>query len=126
LDAPTILIVDDDPDMRLYLRGCLAGLRSGVGRLLEAADGMEALRIVRAESVQLVICELVLPSFGGAGLCRAIRSDPVLHARVPVLLISDGDAGDGTNGPSDGFLAKPFNARQLLVAVERLLSAGAS
>jgi CheY-like chemotaxis protein len=44
VNAPTILIVDDDPDMRLYLRGCLRGLGEAAGPVIDAADGVEALR----------------------------------------------------------------------------------
>jgi CheY-like chemotaxis protein len=114
-------VVDDDSDMRLYLRACLAALGSRVDRVMEAADGAEALRILRTESVQMVISDLLLPSLDGAGLHQAIRADPV-HARLPVLLISGRGASGTAEGPCDEFLAKPFNARQLLIAVEKLLA----
>lgn len=120
MEPLTILIVDDEPDMRLYLRSCLRGLESEIGGVLEAADGLEALRLVRSGAVQLVISDVVLPRLDGYGLCREIKDDPHL-ARVPVLLISGEDGGPPESVMADGFLAKPFNARQLQAALEGVL-----
>jgi CheY-like chemotaxis protein len=120
VNTRTILIVDDDPDMRLYLRGCLRGLGEAAGNVIDAADGVEALRQVRTGDVGLVISDVVLPRMDGAGLRRAIREDPV-HAHVPVLLISGEQEAAPASGPHDAFLAKPFNARELLAAVGRLM-----
>jgi CheY-like chemotaxis protein len=119
--APIILIVDDDPDMRLYLRGCLRGLGETAGPVIDAADGVEALRRVRADGVGLVISDVVLPRMDGVGLRQAIRGDSV-HAHLPILLISGEPESPLPSGPDDAFLAKPFNARDLLAAVRRLMN----
>jgi CheY-like chemotaxis protein len=121
VNAPTILIVDDDPDMRLYLRGCLRGLGEEVGTVIDAADGVEALGRVRTGDVGLVISDVVLPRLDGAGLRRAIRGD-AMHARLPVLLISGEPDAALPSGPDDAFLSKPFNARELLAAVRGLMN----
>jgi CheY-like chemotaxis protein len=121
VNVPTILIVDDDPDMRLYLRGCLQGLGEEAGTVIEAADGIEALRRVRADAVALVISDVVLPRMDGLGLRQAIRADPV-HADLPVLLISGVPKTALLSGPDDAFLEKPFNARELLAAVRYLMN----
>jgi len=114
---PTVLIVDDDADMRLYLRSCLRGLASRFQRVIEAADGLEALRLVRSVAVTLVISDVALPGLDGRRLTRAIRDDAAL-SHVAVLLIS----GETVLGDShaDGFLSKPFNTHQLLAALDRL------
>ena len=114
---PAVLIVDDDPDMRLYLRSCLRGLTSPFERVIEAADGLEALRLVRSGAVSLVISDVALPGLDGRRLTRAIRDDAAL-SHVTVLLIS----GETVLGDSnaDGFLTKPFNTHQLLAALDRL------
>lgn len=114
----TVLIVDDDPDMRLYLRSCLRGLASPFERVIEAADGLEALRLVQSGTVQLVISDVWLPGLDGRQLCRAIRDDAAL-GHVFVLLIS----GDGAvhETAANGFLLKPFNSRQLLAALDGML-----
>jgi CheY-like chemotaxis protein len=121
VNALTILIVDDDPDMRIYLRGCLRGLGEEAGPVIDAADGVEALRRVRADGVGLVISDVVLPRMDGLELRRAIRTD-VVHANLPVLLISGEPEPLLRCGPDDAFLAKPFNARELLAAVRYLLN----
>lgn len=121
MNIRAVLIVDDNPDMRLYLRQCLLARNPPTRRVLEAADGEEALRLVRSEDVALLISDILLPGMDGLSLRGAIRRDP-MHARLPILLIS----GEG-NGPSDadgrdGFLSKPFNARQLISAVNLVMA----
>jgi CheY-like chemotaxis protein len=114
---PAVLIVDDDPDMRLYLRSCLRGLASPFQRVIEAADGLEALRLVRSGAVSVVISDVALPGLDGRRLTRAIRDDATL-SHVAVLLIS-GESALGESS-ADGFLSKPFNTHQLLAALGRL------
>ena len=114
---PAVLIVDDDPDMRLYLRSCLRGLASPFQRVIEAADGLEALRLVRSGAVSLVISDVALPGLDGRRLTRAIRDDVAL-SHVAVLLISGESVLDESS--ADGFLSKPFNTHQLLAALGRL------
>lgn len=122
MDIPAIVIVDDDPDMRLYLRGCLLAPSSQARRVLEAADGTEALRLIRSEVVLLLISDVILPGMDGLALRRATRRDPV-HARLPILLISGDGSCPSDMDARDGFLPKPFNARQLIAAVNRLMVA---
>ena len=118
MDLPrrTILVVDDDADMRLYLRSCLRAASAPFDRVIEAADGLEALRLVRSEAVDVVICDVNLPGLDGRRLTRAIRDDAALR-HIAVLLVS----GDGVpnDGVADGFLLEPFNSLQLLAALEK-------
>jgi CheY-like chemotaxis protein len=119
----TVLVVDDDPDMRLYLRTCLKSPRLKVERVLEAGDGLEALELARSAGVDLVISDIVVPGLDGRALCRAIRATPELD-RVSILLISGEDGRPGSDPGADGFLGKPFNSQQLLAALEGLLPDG--
>ena len=112
-----VLLVDDDEDMRLYLRSCLRNISAPFSRVIEAADGLEALRLLRSEAIELVISDIGLPGLDGRRLTRAIRDDARL-SHVSVLLIS-GEAVIA-DGNADGFLSKPFNSRQLSAAIERL------
>ncbi|RME62420.1 MAG: response regulator [Caldilineae bacterium] len=110
-----ILVVDDDADMRLYLRSCL--LSYGLRDIIEASDGQEALALARALEPELVICDLLLPGLDGHALCRAMKADPAL-AGIPFVLIS----GETRAPPScaDGFLDKPFNAARLRLYLQRV------
>jgi CheY-like chemotaxis protein len=114
LRTMTVLIADDDADMRQYLRGCLHGF--GVARVLETADGANALRHARAADVDLVISDLVMPGLDGLSLAAALKADARTH-HIRVLLMS-GESDSPTAAPADGFLAKPFNAAGLRRAIE--------
>ena len=105
--------------MRLYVRGCLGAL--GFTSVLEAANGIEALRIARDEDekVAIVISDVFMPERDGIALCEDLKRDAKTR-EIPVLLIS----GETRAPPAcaDGFLAKPFNATSLRAHVERLLA----
>lgn len=112
----TILIADDDPEMRTYIRG---GLRHV--RVIEAADGAEALAVALSptgRTPDLVIADVRMPGLDGYALCAALHADAETR-HVPVLIVS----GEGPRETTcaHGFLAKPFNAAGLRAAVARLL-----
>jgi CheY-like chemotaxis protein len=113
--AWTVLVADDDADMRLYLARCLHGM--GAHRILEAADGRQALHLARALLPDLIISDVVMPGLDGEALGDALKSD-VQTAKIPFLLIS-GEPSPPRGG--DGFLPKPFNATRLRTEVMRLL-----
>src|SRR6266446_5589635 len=75
LTVATILIVDDRPANREYL---VTLLGYGGHRLLEAADGAEALALARAERPDLVIADILMPTMDGYELVRQIRADSVI------------------------------------------------
>jgi CheY-like chemotaxis protein len=120
VSALTILIVDDDADMRLYLRSCLRSLDGRVERVIEAADGLEALPLASSGLVHVVISDVVLPGMDGYQLCRTIKDDPELR-HIMVLLVSGQDGNPPASIAADGFLAKPFNASRLQAALGKLL-----
>ncbi|MEM0961571.1 MAG: response regulator [Bacteroidota bacterium] len=112
----TSLVAGDDADLRAYVAGVLAEM--GFERIAEAADGREALRLIRAQCPSLVVADVSMPYVDGHALCRALRADPST-ASVLLLLLS----GE-TRGPprcADGFLLKPFNAADLRTSTLRLL-----
>ena len=114
--AATVLVVDDNPDMRGYLRGLLAGLY----RVLTARDGLEALERLSEESVDLVLTDVMMPRLDGFGLLRRMKEDPLL-ASVPVVMLSaragEGGTVAGLEAGADDYLVKPFSARELLARV---------
>ena len=117
-DAPlTILVADDDPEMRAYIRRGLRG-----ARVVEAADGAEALALARdgtpGRVPDLVIADVRMPGLDGYALCVALHADAGT-SHVPVLIVSGEPPQE--SACAHGFLAKPFNAARLRDAVAGLL-----
>jgi signal transduction histidine kinase len=116
-----LLIVDDNADLREYLRG-LFGRHFAVEL---ASNGEEALSAVRAQTPDLVVADVMMPRLDGFGLIRALRADRALCG-IPVILLS-ARAGEesrieGLDGGADDYLVKPFSARELVARVDGLLS----
>ena len=114
----TVLVVDDDAEMRRYLRRCLTELDAVV--VHEAADGLEALERARAGGLDLIVSDVVMPRLDGVGLCRALHADAALRT-IPVLLITAESASADLPGGAAGVLAKPFDAVRLRATVDLLL-----
>ncbi len=110
---PLVLIVDDDAGICTYLRRCLGPITR---RVCEAADGVEALAVARAEPVDLIVTDVVMPCMDGLELHAALRTDPAFGS-IPVLFVS----GEPTRVPEGTLLQKPFNARTLRAAVHAVL-----
>jgi DNA-binding response OmpR family regulator/anti-sigma regulatory factor (Ser/Thr protein kinase) len=117
-----VLIADDSPDMRRYLRRILSPHWDTV----TFGDGLTALHGVRSHRPDLVVTDVMMPDLDGFGLVAAIRDDPGL-ASTPVLLLSaragPDAAGDGYAIGADDYLTKPFTSQELVNRVEARLSA---
>ena len=115
--ARSILLADDNADMRDYV----ARLLETEGYKVRAtADGLEALEAARTAVPELILTDVMMPRLDGFGLLRAVRDDPVL-AGVPVIMLS-ARAGEeakveGLDSGADDYLVKPFSARELLARV---------
>ena len=110
---PRVLIVDDNADMRSYVRRLLATDYE----VTTAVDGVEALQVAQETVPALILSDVMMPRLDGFGLLQAIRSDPAL-ASIPVILLS-ARAGeeatlDGVRAGANDYLVKPFSARELL------------
>lgn len=120
INSRTVLVVDDDADMRLYLRGCLQTL--GFPDVLEATNGAEALQLTRTLHVDLVISDVFMPHVDGYALCESLKAHEQ-NAGTPVLLISgESDAARLKSAGADAFLVKPFNTSMLEESIAPLLS----
>ncbi len=85
---PTILVVDDDPDI---LDGILAILESQPYRLQTARDGKRCLEMVEVERPDLLILDLLMPRMDGFAVIRFLRENPE-HDRLPIMVIAVGVA----------------------------------
>ncbi|WP_217591663.1 response regulator transcription factor [Cohnella sp. GbtcB17] len=118
MNAAQILIADDDREIADLIAIYL--LNEGYG-VLKAADGREALSLIRSESVQLVILDVMMPEMNGLEVCRAVRADDA----VPILMLSakaeDMDKIMGLMTGADDYMVKPFNPLELVARVKSLL-----
>jgi len=119
----TILIVEDQDDLRLLVRLSLKSL----GRVVLASSAAQGLELVRTEKPDLVTLDVWLGK-GDSGLdvCRAIKSDPeTRHVKV-VLLSACGQQSDveaGLAAGADHYIVKPFSPQGLVEAAAALLAA---
>ena len=119
----TVLIVDDDENNR---RICSAFLGHMGYRVLEAADGVSAIAISRAERPQVVLLDIVLPVMDGYEIARRLKMDPAT-AHIPIIAFTadvlDGALNRAREAGADWFLAKPVELRHIATAVMRALDA---
>jgi PAS domain S-box-containing protein len=115
-ERPSILVVDDNADMRDYIATLLADDYS----VQTAPDGLSALELATADPPDLILTDVMMPRLDGFGLLEALQSNPeTLH--VPVVMVSAraGEEGviEGLEAGADDYLVKPFSARELRARV---------
>lgn len=117
LDATVILIADDNPDFRYYLREILQEHYV----VIEAANGREAIRRAAETVPDLIVSDVMMPEMDGYELCRAIRSDPVT-SHIPILLLTakagEEDRLEGLHAGAVGYQIKPFRPVDLLARIK--------
>lgn len=119
--GPRVLIVDDDPVTRRFVRSLL----SEQGYLVDVAeDGEQAIALATARRPDLIVSDLVMPYRDGFSVIATLRADARLAA-IPVVILSMRDREEdivrGLEDGADDYVVKPFNARELLVRIRKLL-----
>ena len=114
-----ILLVEDDRDLRTVVR---LVLESNGYSIVEAINGQDALQLLTHEDVDAVIADMRMPRLGGDGVTQQIRAEPHT-ANLPILLLSGLDLDPSELG-ADAALQKPFDARELVEVVGRLIRPG--
>jgi DNA-binding response OmpR family regulator len=114
-----ILLVEDDPIIGEEIQSFLT--REGL-MVDRAVDGTEGLDKALYENYSLLILDIMLPGIDGWEVCRRLRMD---RNAVPILMLTARDSVDdrvrGLEGGADDYLAKPFDARELLARVRALV-----
>ena len=112
---PTVLVVDDDPDIRDVIH---VYLRNEGYQVIEAADGVAALDILRSDRVHLMILDVMMPRMDGILTCMKIRE----ASGIPIIMLSAKDADidkiTGLTSGADDYMIKPFNPLELLARVK--------
>jgi two-component system KDP operon response regulator KdpE len=112
--APQIVVIEDEPQIRRFLR---AALTSQGFRLVEAANGEDGLREVATRQPDLVILDLGLPDMDGVAVIRRIRE----WSAVPTIILSargqEGDKISALDAGADDYVSKPFGMGELLARI---------
>ena len=125
-DMPSILIVDDDPDI---LDGILLILESQNYKLRTARDGVSCLEMLQEEIPDLLILDLLMPRMDGWGVIREVRRNPV-YATMPIMILTTviEDASrrryeleTGHSMDIQAYTEKPAKPAELLAQVDKLL-----
>jgi CheY-like chemotaxis protein len=119
----TVLVVDDDEDLRDLVSQKLFSAGFAV---LTAADGSEALDTLQDNiRFDLVLLDIMMPGISGLDVCRKIRDDP-RTAEVPVMLVTarthPAFAQEGFSAGANGYLSKPFSPRMLVSEVRGMIT----
>ncbi len=120
----SVLIVDDSPVMRSFIRRVMTLSGFEVGECLEASNGEEALKQLESRSVDVILTDINMPKMNGEELLRRLDTDVRLKS-VPTLVIST----DATKARilkmlslgAQGYMTKPFSPEALREELERAL-----
>ncbi len=118
---PSVLIVDDEPDIREVIRFALDG--AGY-RVFEAGHAEEARRIIAAETPGLLLLDWMLPGRSGLELAQQIKQNPKTRG-LPIIMVSargeEEDRIRGLETGMDDYITKPFSPRELVARVNAVL-----
>ncbi|MFK7849170.1 MAG: two-component regulator propeller domain-containing protein [Rhodothermales bacterium] len=120
-DVTTVLVVEDNAEVRAYVAKHLAQTY----HVLQAAHGKEGLEIAKSALPDLVLSDVMMPEMDGYALCEAIKSNRETAFIPVVLLTARADSEDkieGLQGGADDYITKPFDIQELLARVNNLIA----
>jgi len=120
VQKPVLLIIEDNPDVVQYITLVLQNSY----HLLTAANGKLGLETARAEVPDLILSDVMMPGMDGYEVCRRLKSDRTM-SHIPVVMLTakaDFDSRmEGLEGGAEAYLAKPFEERELVTVLRKLL-----
>ena len=118
-----VLIVDDEPSMRMLIRAALEKLPV---EMMEAADGKEAMKLIETEQPDLLLSDYQMPNCDGLTLCHQLRrrtdSKPIKTVLITGAITPDDLVEAIDHKMVDAALAKPVDVKELQQLVKRLLA----
>lgn len=121
LDHPTVLVVDDNAEIRRYVRSHL----EPAYHVIEAVHGADGLTQARAVLPDLIVSDVMMPEMDGYAFCRAIKADPELDFIPVILLTAKASAQsklEGLGEGADDYLTKPFSSDELKARIHNLIT----
>ena len=119
-DLSTVLIVDDNADIRAYLRSILQGKY----QVSEAADGQQGLALANEIVPDLIVSDVMMPVMNGLEFCQRVKSG-LATSHIPVILLTARALSqhqiEGYESGADAYITKPFSADLLLARISNLL-----
>ena len=120
-EAPIVLVIDDNADIRHYVSSFL----SKEYRVLTATDGESGLRLALRYVPDVIICDVMMPGMDGIECCRRLKSE-LQTCHIPVILLTacslDEQRIQGYDGGADSYISKPFSSQLLLSRIRNLLA----
>jgi len=118
MNDATILVVDDEPQLRRVMRTTLTDLGYTV---IDAKTGEDALELLRHDQPDLILLDLNMPGIGGLETCRAIRET----SEVPIIILSvrntEREKVQALDAGADDYVSKPFGIQELLARIRAAL-----
>jgi len=119
----TVVVADDKLELRKLIRITFAGDDC---RIVEAANGLDAVRLIISEKPQVALIDIMMPGIDGLEVCRQVRGDSVLAGTRLILVTARGQKADvleGYKAGADDYIIKPFSPEELRLRVLALLAA---
>jgi DNA-binding response OmpR family regulator len=120
-DSPVILVVEDNVDLRSYMRSELTGRFT----MIEAANGEEGLLVAQKKIPDLIITDIMMPVMDGVTFTKNLRNDECT-SHIPIILLTSRDDGEtkikGFETGAEQYVVKPFDINELIARIQSLLT----
>ncbi|MEW6570178.1 MAG: response regulator [Nitrospirota bacterium] len=120
---PTILIVEDSPTMRQLIS--FAMKRVPESRIIEATDGVDALKKLSSEKIDIILADINMPIMDGLKLVSLVKNNP-FYKNIPIIMITTEGAEEDKNKAlaigANAYLTKPIQTQDLIRLVNSFIS----
>lgn len=120
-DQPKILLIDDNAEIRAYIRGHIEGKY----QVIEAENGREGIDQAKAELPDVVICDVMMPEMDGFEFTQALKSNSETDFIPVILLTAKADRADKMEGlgfGADDYIMKPFDVEEVILKIANLIA----
>lgn len=119
-DRPTVLVIDDNADIRNYVKTLLAEEY----HVLDAPEAATGIRLAMKYVPDVIVSDVMMPGMDGIECCRRLKTE-LQTCHIPVILLTacslDEQRIQGYNGGADSYISKPFNSQLLLSRIRNLI-----